>query len=90
MEGQLWRIDNISYKPGAKKVILKFSNSLSNNRTELAQSPKEDLKVVFTGLYLSEQKMQKTKRKEQYVYLQTYTFKRTCCILKGRKGHSLA
>lgn len=71
MEGQLWRIDNISYKPGAKKVILKLSDSLSNNRTELSQSPKEDLKVVFIGSYLSEQKMQKTKRKEQYVYLQT-------------------
>lgn len=56
---------------GKKKGILKLSNSLSNNGTELSQPSKEDLKVVFIGLHLSEQKMQKTNRRERYVYLHT-------------------
>lgn len=60
---------SIPYKPGAKKTILKLVNSLSNNRTELSLSSKENLKVAFIVLHFSEQKMQKTNRKEQQVYL---------------------
>lgn len=61
---------SIPYKPRAKKAILKLGKFPQQNR-ELSQSSKEGLKMTFIVLHFSEQKMQKTNRREQQVYLQS-------------------